>query len=336
MNKINVGIIGLGVGEKHIAGFNSHPECNVLAVCDFSDKKLNLIKAKYPDIQTTKSADDILNNPNLNIVSVASYDNYHYHQIIQAIDQGKHIFVEKPLCLFSDEAVSIRNKLTENPGIHLSSNLNLRTSPRFVRLKKAVLSGEMGKLFYIEADYLWGRVNKLINGWRKDMPYYSIVLGAAVHMIDLIIWVTGQKPVEVFGYGNCISTEETGFKFDDFATIIIKFDNRMIAKVSANSGCVHPHFHRIAAFGTEKTFFNDNNGGKFIISRDKNEETITVKDEYVAINKKSEIIRTFIDSIIDTGKEPIVSEEDVFSTMSVCFAAEKAIQQGRPEMVAYI
>jgi len=336
MNTINVGIIGLGVGEKHIDGFNSHPECNVLAVCDFSEKKLKLAKAKYPDIRTTKSADVVLNDPDLQVVSVASYDQYHHHQIVRAIDQGKHVFVEKPLCLFEDEAVAIRKQLIENPGIHLSSNLNLRTSPRFIRLQKAVLSGEMGQLFYIEADYLWGRINKLIDGWRKEMPYYSIVHGAAVHMIDLIMWVTGKQPVEVFGYGNRISTKETGFKFNDFATIVMRFDNRLTAKVSANSGCVHPHFHRVAVFGTEKTFMNDIHGGEFIVSREPDEETVTIQDEYVAANKKSEVIRTFIDSIIDSQKKPIVSEEDVFSTMSVCFAAEKSIQQGTPEKVVYI
>ncbi len=336
MKKINVGIIGLGVGEKHIEAFNSHSECEVMAVCDFSEKKMGLVKAKFPNIQTTKSAEEILNDPNLNLISVASYDNYHYPQIAQAIDQGKHVFVEKPLCLFSEEAITLRKKLIENPGIMLSSNLNLRTSPRFIRLQKAVLSGEMGKLFYMEADYLWGRINKLVNDWRTEMPYYSIVHGAAVHVIDLILWVTGKKPIEVFGYGNQISTRENGFRFNDFSVIIMKFDNLLTAKVSANSGCVHPHFHDVSAFGTEKTFINDVNGGRFIVSRDIDAEAIRIEDEYVAVNKKAEVIRTFIDSIIDPGKQPVVSEEDVFSTMSVCFAAEKAIRQGRPEIITYI
>ena len=56
MKKINIGIIGLGVGEQHLIGFLKNKNCNVKAVCDFNKKKLKLIKKKYSKIFTTSKA----------------------------------------------------------------------------------------------------------------------------------------------------------------------------------------------------------------------------------------------------------------------------------------
>ena len=336
MIKLRAGIIGLGVGEKHIDAYQSHPKCEVIALCDFDDKKISKAKEEYPGFRITKHAEDILNDPDIDVVSVASYDNYHFEQIMEGLENGKHLFVEKPLVLHFHVAVSIRRLLKENRDIQLSSNLNLRTAPRFVRLKEAVQSGEMGRVFYFEADYLWGRINKLEDGWRKNMDFYSIIHGAAVHMIDLLIWIMEMRPVEIQGYGNHIATEDIDFRYNDFAAILMKFKNGMIAKVSANGGCVHPHFHRVSVFGTEKTFFNDISGGKLIGSRNPKTEITEVTEKYPARSHKGDVITSFIDSIVDLDAKPVVSCDDVFATMSVCFAAEKSIQDEMPLTIEYI
>ena len=103
---IKAGIIGLGVGEAHIEGYRAHPACMVSAVCDLSDSKLSEIRKKYSDLKTTRNADEILCDSEIDVVSIASYDNYHYEQMVKAIQNKKHIFVEKPLCLYEKEANS--------------------------------------------------------------------------------------------------------------------------------------------------------------------------------------------------------------------------------------
>ncbi|MCF8131452.1 MAG: Gfo/Idh/MocA family oxidoreductase, partial [Deltaproteobacteria bacterium] len=225
MQKFKVGIIGLGVGEKQIPAFEGHPSCEVRAICDFSDKRLSAAAAYCPDAKLTNSAAHILDDPGIDIVSIASFDNYHFEQISTAIRNGKHVFVEKPMCLYFQEALMIQRLLGENPGIQLSSNLNLRTCPRFIRLKHLIKCGEMGQIPYLEGDYLWGRVHKLTKGWRKDMEFYSIIHGAAVHMVDLIMWITEKKPAEVHAYGNQMATANSGLRYNDFAVILMKFEN---------------------------------------------------------------------------------------------------------------
>ena len=337
MRKLQIGIIGLGVGKHHFRAFNSHPQCEVTAVCDFSESALLQFSPGNRDLMRTGDADDILDNPAIDVVSVASFDNYHFEQVSKAIRNGKHVFAEKPLCLFPDEAIEIRRLLQENESVQLSANLNLRTCPRFINLQKEIRSGQMGDVYYLEADYLWGRKQKLTEGWRGQLAYYSIVLGAAVHMIDLLLWMTGMQPVEVQGVGNRIATAGTGFRFNDFAALLLKFDNNVVAKVTANGGTVHPHFHRLSVFGSRQTFIHDTQGASWIEKAATGFSTRPDNHPYPAPDEKDRLITSFVDTILEpTAPASIVTADDVLATMSVCFAAEKSIECQNPVPVTYI
>ena len=333
---LKVGVIGLGVGGKHIEGYLSHVDCEVVSLCDFADEKLSMARKKYPGMRITSDAVEILEDQEIDVVSIASYDNYHHDQIITALNRGKHVYVEKPLCLDIQEAQDIRECLNKHPLLKLSSNMVLRTCPRFIRLKDTVLSGEMGDIYSISADYLWGRKYKLTNGWRKDMDYYSIVLGAGVHMIDLLNWMTGLLPVEVKAYGNQITTKNSNLKYHDFTAMLLKYDTGLVAQVSAHGGCVHPHFHDLRVYGSKKTFVNGLAGGSWINSSAPEVLPVGIVDEYPGKANRGDIIKTFIDSIRNRNIQPLVNTDDIFNTMSVCFAAEKAMHTNTNIKVEYI
>ena len=327
MKKKGVGVIGYGVGAKHVETFQKHPNCEVLHICDFSDEKINEIRKRYPGIRTTKDASDILRDSDVDIISIASYDNYHYEQIINALRYGKHVFVEKPICLHEWELQNIKECWNTRPDQKLSSNLVLRTCPRFKRIRKDIRSGKIGDVFYIEADYLWGRIYKLTDGWRKDMNYYSIIHGAAIHMIDLVLWITGMRPVTVHAYGNNIATKGTKLSDNSFAAILMKFENGCIAKVTAHGGSIHPHFHRLVAFGTKKTAIQDLYGAVWLETNDPNAIPVNILEDYPAKEKRDDVINSFVDSVLDETIRPVVSSDDVFDTMSVCIAAEKSMNE---------
>ncbi len=334
MAKVKIGIIGLGVGERHLMVYEQHPECEISCVCDFSKEKQAEIRKKYPHISVIENADELLDNDQIQIVSIASYDNFHCEQIIKAINNGKHVFVEKPLCLFEDEARKIKKALYAHPEISLSCNFVLRTSPRFQELKQSIETGKMGDLFSIEADYNYGRIHKIINGWRGSLPFYSVVYGGAVHVIDLILWMTGKNVVEVLGYGNNIATKNTKFKYNDFVSALLKFEDEMIARISANFACMFPHFHCVAVYGTKATFINDLPDARLYTSRDPSVIYQKVRTPYKGVDK-GEILSSFIDSVMGV-REQSVSSEEVFKVMSICFAIEKAIKTGQTVIVDYI
>ena len=96
--KIKVGIIGLGVGKHHLKCFLNNKHCEVVSVCDFKVSKLNQIKLKEPKINVTTKSSDIINDKNVDLVCIASYDNFHAEQVLNCIKKKKHVFVEKPIC----------------------------------------------------------------------------------------------------------------------------------------------------------------------------------------------------------------------------------------------
>ncbi|MBK9292983.1 MAG: Gfo/Idh/MocA family oxidoreductase [Oligoflexia bacterium] len=332
---IKAGIIGLGVGEAHIAGYQSHPQCKVISVCDFDQKKLVSVARKYPGLNTTQKAEDVLNDPQISVVSIASFDNFHFEQILTALKNGKHVFVEKPFVLFEHEAQQIRKILDANPQLKLSSNLILRRYPRFLELKKLLNQNELGIPYYIEADYLYGRIHKITSGWRSEIPFYSVIYGGGVHMVDLLLWLFDSKVLEVSAFGNKIATKNTAYKFNDMVSSILKFENGLVAKVTANFGCVFPHFHAVSVFGTKGTFKNGFKQGYLFKDRESQKAAIKIKTPYPGA-AKGDYIYQFVESILGKKKADCIKTNEVFDAMSVCFAIEKAMQENKVVKVNYI
>ena len=326
--KLKVGIIGLGVGESHILGYRAHPECEVALICDLSKEKLSEVHGRYSNLVATTDPDEILNDPEIDIVSIASYDSYHYQQIIKALQNNKHIFVEKPICLSETEAKHIRVLSKEKPNLKISSNLILRKSPRFYQLKQMILDGQLGKLFYVEGDYHYGRLQKITEGWRGKLDFYSVVYGGGVHLVDLLLWLTGDEVIEVSAYGNQMVSQGSQFKYNDCVVAILKFKSGMIGKVTTDFGGVRPHFHGLNLYGTKATFLNDTPNGKWLDSRDPAQQAKEITPAYPGV-QKSGLIFNCVDSIVN-GTEPEVSLDEVLAAMSVCFAIEESAKQNVP------
>ena len=326
---LRAGVIGLGVGEKHIAGYRAHPAAEVVAVCDIDPGKLSMAAERYPELRRTESPEELLEDPGIDVISVASYDDAHYEQVRAALANGKHVFAEKPLVLERDHAREIAQILAERPALRLSTNVPLRMSPRFRRLRDLVAAGELGELFHLEGDYDYGRRHKLTEGWRGRIPHYSVVLGGAIHMVDLLRWVSGLKITEVVSaVGSEIATRGTAFRGDDFVTATMRTETGALMKVNANLGCVSPHFHGVRIYGTEGTFVNDVPDGRLYRPAPPPAGAVTeaVSEPYPGV-EKGDLIHSFVESIL-TGRPALVTEHDVFETLAACMAIEEARRTG--------
>ena len=333
-NRINVGVIGLGVGAKHARVLYSNKKVNLVTLCDFDNKKINLYKKIFKNCKFTTNPDDIFKNPNIDIVSIASYDNFHAKHILQAIKYNKHFFVEKPFCLNINELNKICLNLKKKKKIIFSSNLVLRSNPAFMDLKKRIKKKTTGDIYYCEGDYNYGRINKILHGWRGQIPFYSVILGGAIHLIDLIVWLSNKKIQYVTAEGNKISTNSTNFKNYDLVSALLKFKDGMIAKVTSNFASVTPHHHILSVYGTKSTFFYNNKVIKFYKSRD--DLNLKKVNSNFSNKHKSKILNSFIDSVYYQKDLKIVRENEIINLMSVCFAIEKSLKTKRWEKVKYI
>lgn len=334
---IGVGVIGLGVGEQHAHAFAAHPDCRVVAVCDRNSAHLAAVAGRIAACRHYDRAEDLIDDPEVAIVSIASNDDDHYLQIIRALSGGKHVFSEKPLCLSTDELRHIRAVWRQAPGARLSTNTILRRSPRFRWLRDAIAAGKFGTVYCVEADYVYGRLNKLTDGWRGKIPGYSVMLGGGIHMVDLLLWITGQRPVEVMTYASGLASRQTSYQGNDLALALLRFENGLLAKIGANFASVHPHFHRFVVYGTEATFENapeaPGAAARLWTSRDPTQPPHTIDAAYPGIGK-GDLIPAFVDAVCGRGAAG-VSEEEAFAVVSTCLAIDQSIHERRPVSVTY-
>jgi len=261
--KLNVGIIGLGVGEQHLIGFRRSKHIDKIGVFDVDEKKTKKIQKSYKNIKIYQSENELLNDPDIDIISIASFDQYHFRQIKRALKNNKHIFCEKPICTKYSDFEEIK-ELLKKSKIVMTTNTILRTSPRFLDLKRRISQNYFGDIYLIELDYNYGRLHKLIDGWRGKIKDFSVMLSGGIHMIDLLLWFVEKMPKKIFGFSNNINTAKTKIKCDDNSIAILKFNNKLIAKVSSNFGCVYPHFHKVNIYGTKASFEQTYNGQFFL------------------------------------------------------------------------
>lgn len=115
-DQLIVAVIGLGVGAFHLANSIDYKYTKVKYICDTNQKKLSYYKKKF-DIQVaTKNFDEVVNDKEVNAIIIASYDNEHANQVLKALKNNKHVFIEKPMCLKLkdlDKITRIKKKKTK-------------------------------------------------------------------------------------------------------------------------------------------------------------------------------------------------------------------------------
>jgi predicted dehydrogenase len=334
VRRLRVGIIGLGVGERHIGGFRRHPAVEVVALCDIDAETRLRADRTYPEVDVIDDANALIADPAIDIVSIASYDNDHFGQVSRALANGKHVFVEKPLCTRVDEFREIRRQLVERPQLRLSCNTILRVAPRFQELRAMIVAGTFGRLYNIEGDYLYGRIAKLTEGWRGRIADYSVTLGGAIHIIDLMLWLAGEPVTKVVAVGNGIASSGSQFRGKDMVSALLTFESGMIGKVSANFGSVHPHFHRLAIYGTEATFENRAEAGLIWQSREPAVAPQVLTAAYPGVDK-GDLIPSFVDAVLGEGPA-VVTQEDVLAATAVGLAIDRSLNEGRVVKIAEI
>lgn len=326
--KLRVGVIGLGIGEAHLQAYSTlEQQCEIVAVCDFDSSKTAAMKALYPTIRIdSHDALELTNSPELDLISICSNDDHHHQHTCSALRAGKHVFVEKPVCLQINELKEIKQLLADNPTLKISSNLILRYSPRFIELRQLIKSNQLGELFLIEGDYNYGRFDKIINSWRGQIKDYSGVLGGGIHLIDLFLWLTSDKVVEVYAMGSNKAAKQKGSNVIDTSMAILRFQSGMLGKLSVNLACIYPHFHRFSLYGTKATFENGQQNASLFRSAQDGSVPEKLNAQYSGVHKGA-LLSNFVTAIL-TDSTPIVSWPELEECLRVCFAIDQSIRTG--------
>jgi predicted dehydrogenase len=333
LRTLGVAVIGLGVGAQHALAYSRIRACTLRWLYDLDAARMKRVSAEIGQGAPIESFEAILDDELVDVVSIASYDDAHCGQIVAALRARKHVFAEKPLGRSIDELKEIK-RAWEASGAHLESNLVLRAAPVYRWLREAIAAGELGEVYAFDGDYLYGRIHKITDGWRKDIQDYSVMQGGGVHLVDLMLWLTGQKPTSVAAAGNRICTSGTGSRYNDYVATTFRFPSGLIGRITANFGCVHRHMHVLRVFGTRATFILDDQGVRLHESRDP-AGTARALDLATLPATKGDLIPGFVAAILD-GSDPGPAARREFDVISACVAADRAALTGTWAHVEYV
>jgi len=332
-NILNAAVIGLGVGEHHAHALIQDARVRLTDIAELDDHKFKKFSSENAGLALRhRSASEIINDQDVSFLSIASFDEAHFDQVMGGLQNGKHIFVEKPLCQTKDQLSDIYQTWRKSDR-GLSSNLLLRQAPLYMWLRDLIASGELGEVYAFDGDYLYGRLPKIVDGWRSETQNYSVMEGGGIHIIDLMLGLCGALPAHVQSIANKIVTRDMAFRYHDFHSAIFTFPNGLIGRITANFGCVHKHQHVIRIFGTKGTFIYDDMGARLHRGRD-HEQSVEMIDAAPKPAQKGVLIPDFITDILAGDVRKRGQRE--FDLMSVVLAADAALSYNQPLEIEYL
>lgn len=197
MDQVRIGIIGLGgMGSAHVNNINSLDICRLTAVCDLNPEKL-----KNPnvgdDVRRFTDCDEFFAYGEFDAVMIAVPHYQHVELAIRAMDEGKHVLVEKPISVQKKTALELVEAVKKHPELKVGAMFNQRTLPAHIKIKQLLTSGELGKI---------RRVNWIITNWFRTQAYYDsgdwratwrgegggVLLNQCPHQLDLMQWFFGM------------------------------------------------------------------------------------------------------------------------------------------------
>jgi predicted dehydrogenase len=242
MDKLLVGVIGLGMGRHHIAGYQNHPLAQVVAISDTDPTRLQEIGDKYNILRRYTSAEQMLQDEKLDVVSIATPNKFHNPLTLACYEAGCHVLCEKPMAMNAAEGREMLAS-AQKAGKRLMINFSYRFTEQSMALKQQVDAGSIGDVYF--ARTIWHRRRGLpgFGGWfgQKELSGGGPLIDLGVHRIDLALWLMGcPKPVWVLGSTyNPISSalaakRNAMFDVEDLAVGLIKFENGATLEVEAS------------------------------------------------------------------------------------------------------
>jgi predicted dehydrogenase len=189
---VRIGVAGLGYWGPNLArNFANLPNAELVWLCDGSEPALARASATHPGVQLTGSLTDLLEDPSLDAVALATPVPTHADLAVQVLEAGKHCFVEKPLAQSVADAERAVAAAQATQNILMVGHL-LEYHPGVTKLKELADSGDLGDLYYIYG-------NRLNLGQLRADENALWSLGA--HDVSVILSLVGEEPVEVVAHG---------------------------------------------------------------------------------------------------------------------------------------
>jgi predicted dehydrogenase len=331
---INVGQIGLGAwGKNLLRTFHSFPGIKVKTASDKDPAQLSKISAAFPGLNLTKNPIEILNDPSLDAIVIATPPAEHYHLAARALEAGKDVFVEKPMVLNLADARKLLDLASQKKRILMVGHI-MEYHPASLKLKEYIDSGKLGKIHYLYSTRVnLGKVRDIENSLWSFAP----------HDISLIIFLLNQMPSRVTATGAAYLQKG----IEDVSFMTMHFPDKTMAHIHVS--WLDPHKERkLTVVGSKMmAVFDDTESSEKIWLYDKGVETkldYNTYGEYLSL-RAGDIVIPSVDSAeplkiecehfvncIKNRTQPRSDGKDGLRVLIILTAAQKSMEEGGTPM----
>jgi len=222
-NPIGVCVVGYGYwSPKLIRNIQENPKLTLIAICEKDLSRHDRIRGEQPNIEILQHYRDAFSRDDIHAVVIATIPSSHYRIAKMALEQGKHVLVEKPLTLSVDEGAELL-RLSEKKGLVLMVDHTFLYNPAIQILTNLVRKGELGKINSIESV----RVN--LGLFQRDT---NVVWDLAPHDFSILLSLISERPthVSVIGSKTVIHPKQVQAQ-ESVAHIMLHYSSGLIAHV---------------------------------------------------------------------------------------------------------
>lgn len=347
MQPIQIAVIGTGsISSLHLDAYKKNANANLYAVCDLNEERARAAAEKYGAEKVYTDYRELLADPAIDAVSICTWNNTHAEISIAALEAGKHVLVEKPLCKTVEDALNVQEAV-EKSGKLLQVGFVRRYDTNAQLLRAMADRGEFGEIYFAKASTLRRLGNP--GGWFSDIERSGggPLIDIGVHVIDLCWYMMGRpRPVSVSAntyhkLGNRSNVKNLSFyqaadydaeknTVEDLANALIRFENGASLLVDV-SFTLHAKSHEtsVKLYGEKGGFEID---PETVIVTEQND---TIMNIYPQTDSKGfefnsafqNEINHFIDCVA-TGKQPISPVEDGVEIMKMLIGIYESAAKG--------
>lgn len=327
---IEVAVVGVGGwGRNLVRNYYQIPDANLKYICDLDADKLKKLQQQYPRVNVSQSFDEIIADPDLDAVVIATTAPSHFRLAKLALQEGKDVYVEKPFVLEVSEAQELISLAEANGRILMVGHL-LEYHPVILRLKALIDDGELGTFNYAYSQ----RLN--LGTVREDE---NALWNFAPHDISSILFLLGKDPVDVAARGQ--SYLRPGV--EDVVFLNLAFADNSMANIHVS--WLDPHkVRKLTIVGSRKmAVFDDleateklriyDKGARYKADYDSFAEYIGLRfgDITIPYVESGEPLQAecqqFLESIA-TRKQPVSDGYDGLRVVRVLDAAQRSLKNG--------
>lgn len=327
MRKLNIAVVGLGLGRHHVAAYAESGNVARLVVCDPDAARVAEVRTAFPVVaESYEDLDAMLDAESLDVASIVTPDHLHRPHAERCFERGCHVLVTKPLATnLRDGRAMVRAAESASRVLMVAHERRFRT---YVQAIRSMLdAGGLGEIIHLRIDAIQDK-----RGQFRRSPWYAsaeagrtALVGTGIHEVDLLRHFVGRPIESVCAYGNRIGSLD--FPNDKTTTALFRFENGAIGQVTVTyeahwpkAGAIDDHLRLVGTKGMVV--------GLRAVRDGRDDWQDLPRDPDPIVTGTSGCVKAFLRSALE-GAPAAITGRDAFASLAACVAADESAATGK-------